>query len=80
MADSANSVAGANVTGVVANATHADTADNATTATNATNATNVPWSGVSGKPEIPPMWTYGTADLTAGSSALETGKLYFMYE
>lgn len=24
--------------------------------------------------------TYGTADLTAGSSALETGKLYFVYE
>lgn len=25
-------------------------------------------------------YTYGTADLTAGSSALETGKLYFVYE
>lgn len=29
---------------------------------------------------IPPMYTYGTADLTAGSSPLETGKLYFVYE
>lgn len=27
-----------------------------------------------------PMYTYGTTDLTAGSSALETGKLYFCYE
>lgn len=27
-----------------------------------------------------PMYTYGTDDLTAGSSALETGKLHFVYE
>ena len=27
-----------------------------------------------------PMYTYGTTDLTAGSSSLETGKLYFVYE
>lgn len=27
-----------------------------------------------------PMWSYGTEDLTAGSSPLETGKLYFVYE
>lgn len=27
-----------------------------------------------------PMYTYGTTDLTAGSSPLETGKLYFVYE
>lgn len=27
-----------------------------------------------------PAYTYGTADLTAGESALETGKLYFVYE
>ena len=27
-----------------------------------------------------PYYTYGTTDLTAGSSALETGKLYFVYE
>lgn len=27
-----------------------------------------------------PMYGYGTADLTAGSSSLETGKLYFVYE
>lgn len=26
------------------------------------------------------IFTYGTADLTAGSSSLETGKLYFVYE
>lgn len=27
-----------------------------------------------------PMYTYGTDDLTAGSSPLESGKLYFVYE
>ena len=27
-----------------------------------------------------PAYTYGTTDLTAGTNALETGKLYFMYE
>ena len=27
-----------------------------------------------------PAYTYGTADLTAGESALATGKLYFVYE
>ena len=27
-----------------------------------------------------PMYTYGTTDMTAGTSALETGKLYFVYE
>ena len=30
--------------------------------------------------DIAPAYTYGTADLTAGSSILETGKLYFVYE
>ena len=27
-----------------------------------------------------PMYTYGTEDLTAGSSALATGQLHFVYE
>ena len=27
-----------------------------------------------------PAYTYSTADITAGSSELETGKLYFVYE
>lgn len=27
-----------------------------------------------------PVYTYGTADLTAGSSSLATGVLYFVYE
>lgn len=27
-----------------------------------------------------PAYTYGTTDLTAGTSTLETGKLYFVYE
>lgn len=32
------------------------------------------------KKEFAPAYTYGTADLTAGSSALATGKLHFVYE
>ena len=27
-----------------------------------------------------PAYTYGTTDMTAGTSELETGKLYFVYE
>jgi hypothetical protein len=27
-----------------------------------------------------PAYTYSTTDLTAGTSQLETGKLYFVYE
>ena len=30
--------------------------------------------------EKAPAYTYGTEDLTAGTSLLETGKLYFVYE
>ena len=30
--------------------------------------------------EYAPAYTYGTEDLTAGTSELETGKLYFVYE
>lgn len=30
--------------------------------------------------EAAPSYTYGTSDLTAGTSMLETGKLYFVYE
>lgn len=30
--------------------------------------------------EAVPAYTYGTTDLTAGTSELETGKLYFVYE
>ena len=29
---------------------------------------------------LAPMYSYGTTDLTAGSSPLESGKLYFVYE
>lgn len=32
------------------------------------------------KKEFAPAYTYGTADLTAGSSTLATGKLHFVYE
>lgn len=71
VADSANSVLGSNVNGAVTQATHASSAD---------SAKSVPWSGVSNKPTIPSMWSYGTVDLTAGSSSLETGKLHFVYE
>ncbi len=30
--------------------------------------------------DVAPAYSYGTADLTAGTSSLETGKLYFVYE
>jgi hypothetical protein len=30
--------------------------------------------------EKAPLYTYGTTDLTAGTSKLETGKLHFVYE
>lgn len=30
--------------------------------------------------EVPPAWTYGTTDLEAGVTPLETGKLHFVYE
>ena len=71
VADNANSVLGSNVNGAVSQATHASSAD---------NANSVLWSGVRNKPTIPSMWSYGTGDLTAGSSPLETGKLHFVYE
>ena len=29
---------------------------------------------------VSPNYSYGTEDLTAGESTLETGKLYFVYE
>lgn len=71
VADSANSVLGSNVNGAVSQATHASSAD---------SAKSVAWANVSGKPAIPNVWSYGTEDLTAGSSPLETGKLHFVYE
>lgn len=77
VADSANSVLGSNVNGAVSQATHASSADSADSAD---SANSVAWDNVSGKPAIPNMWSYGTEDLTAGSSPLETGKLHFVYE
>lgn len=74
VADSANSVLGSNVNGAVSQATHASSASSAD------SAKSVAWNNVSGKPTIPSMWSYGTEDLTAGSSSLETGKLHFVYE
>lgn len=73
VADSANSVAGDNVTGTVASATKAtqDASGNVITSTYATK------TEVNDKA---PAYTYGTTDLTAGSSSLTTGKLYFVYE
>ena len=72
VADSANSVAGANVSGAVANATNADNATKATQDSdgNQINTTYLKTSAI----------TYGTSDLTAGSSPLATGSLYFVYE
>lgn len=42
-----------------------------------TTVINLPFAG--GGPSDTP-YTYGTEDLTAGTSELETGKLYFVYE
>ena len=36
--------------------------------------------GLIPKEQLPEIYTYGTTDLTAGTSALETGKLHFVYE
>ena len=48
-----------------------------TTANNAASAASAAQTAVANKA---PMYSYGTADLTAGSSPLESGKLYFVYE
>ena len=41
-------------------------------------AMNENWDKIDEK--LATMITYGTAELTEGSSPLETGKLYFVYE
>ena len=46
-------------------------------ASNAQNAANAAQEAVASKA---PMYTYGTTDLTAGSSPLATGQLHFVYE
>lgn len=44
-------------------------------------ATNKNWDTLDEKlKNTAPAYTYGTSDLTPGTSALETGKLYFVYE
>ena len=48
-----------------------------TAVSNAASAAATAQSTANGKA---PMYTYGTEDLTAGSSPLETGKLHFVYE
>lgn len=48
-----------------------------TTATNAASAATAAQNTANGKA---PAYSYGTEDLTAGTSALETGKLHFVYE
>lgn len=60
VADSANSIEGANVKGTVANATNAVNAANATTATSATSASSVPWTGITGKPSFATVATSGS--------------------
>lgn len=60
VADSANSIEGANVTGTVANATNAINAANATTATSATSASSVPWAGITNKPTFAVVATTGS--------------------
>ena len=45
-----------------------------------TNDENNPHGVTPQKIGAAPAYTYGTADLTAGVSSLETGKLYIVYE
>lgn len=76
--------------GINAKAASASTADSATSATNAENATNATKATQDGngnnivatyaKKSDLPVITSGTEDLTAGSSTLASGSLYFMYE
>ena len=77
--------------GKTAKATSATKADSATSATSATKATqdasgNVITSTYATKTELTtglakvPTITSGTEDMTAGTSALATGALYFVYE
>lgn len=47
---------------------------------NHTNNKNNPHGVTASQIGAAPAYTYGTTDLTPGSSALETGKLYFVYE
>lgn len=55
--------------------------DKATTAqTAANNAASAASAAQTTADSKAPMYDYGTADLTAGTSPLETGKLYFVYE
>ena len=41
---------------------------------------SIPVTSVNGATGAVSLFTSGTSDLTAGSSSLETGKLYFVYE
>lgn len=65
--------------GIARGGTGATTAEAARTKLGAASAEDVEAlsEAVNGKA---PAYTYGTTDLTAGSSALETGKLHFVYE
>lgn len=49
----------------------------ATAASNASSAATAAQAAANSKA---PMYTYGTTDLTAGSSSLATGQLHFVYE
>lgn len=48
------------------------------TLTTSLEATQEEVAGMDGK--FAPAYTYGTDDLEAGTTALETGKLHFVYE
>lgn len=77
VADSANSIEGANVKGTVANATNAVNATNATTATSATSASSVPWTGITNKPNFATVATTGSYnDLTDKPAMSSSPKAY----
>lgn len=62
------------------NAANAEHATNATNAVNDENGNNIVSSYSKADHTHPQAYTYGTEDLVAGESPLETGKLYFVYE
>ena len=74
-ANAAQSAASTAQTTADAAKTAASTAQQA--ASTAQNAANSAQTTAESKA---PMYTYSQTDLTAGTSALETGKLYFVYE
>lgn len=80
VADSANSIEGANVKGTVANATNAVNAANATTATSATSASSVPWTGITNKPTFAAVATTGSYNDLTDKPSVSSGTLTKIFD